>query len=373
MKIRKKGISGTENKRDCTVTVLEGEGIEIKGKDKNMFGEHIESLIKKRLDELDVKAQVKVEENGSLDYVIMARLEAALQKACGEDLHDVVIKREDMHVGPRRSRMYIPGNNPRMINSAGVYGCDCLILDLEDSVAVGQKEDARYLVKNALKYVDFENSELWVRVNKETAKDDISVIKYGSPHGICLPKVKGKEDVVILDNILEEEGLDAKIMPIVETAKGVENISEIAGAGDNVVAIAFGAEDFTSDMGGKRTWDSLFYARCRIVTSARAHGVQALDTIYPDVENMMGLKEETMKIVEMGFDGKGVIHPNQIKIIHECFMPSDEEVEKAKKIIEAVEEAHARGLGTASLNGRMIDLPVEKRARRILERAQLRP
>jgi len=369
MKVRKEGISGTENKRDCIVRVNEGNGIEIKGKARDMFGEHIKKLVKKRLDEIGVEAMVTVEDNGSLDYVILARLEAALRKACEEDIPDKMVERERIDKNLRRSRMYVPGNNPRMINSAGVYGCDCLILDLEDSVSPESKEDARHLIKNALKYVDFGDSELWVRVNSDSVKEDISVIKYGMPHGICLPKAEKGEDVVILEGILEEEGLDAKIMPIVESAKGVENISEIAESSDRVVAIAFGAEDFTRDMGGKRTWESLFYARSKIVVSAKAHGVQALDTIYSDARNMEGLREETMKIVEMGFDGKGVIHPNQIEVIHECFTPTDEEIEEAKKIIEAVEEAKAKGLGTASLNGKMIDLPVEKKARMILERA----
>ncbi len=368
MKVRTKGVSGTENKRDCIVTVTDGSGIEIEGKDKDMFGEHIESLIGKRLEELGVKAAVNVKENGSLDYVILARLEAALRKACENDVPDEMIERKEMHGNLRRSRMYVPGNNPRMMSSAGVYGCDCLILDLEDSVAVEHKEDARYLIKNALKYVDFGKSELWIRVNRDSMKEDISVVKYGSPHGICLPKVEGTDDVMTLESILEKEGLDAKIMLITETARGVENIAETADSSDKIVAIAFGAEDFTRDMGGKRTWDSLFYARNKIAVSAKANGLQALDTIYPNVNDMEGLREETKKIVEMGFDGKGIIHPNQIEIIHECFMPTEEETEEARKIIDAVEKARARGLGTASLNGRMIDLPVEKKARRILER-----
>ncbi len=369
MKVRKEGIAGTENKRDCIIEVREGDSVEVEGKAKEMFGEHIGNLIRNRLEELRVKASISVKENGSLDYVILARLEAALRKACEEEIPDKTVEKEPTGKNLRRSRMYVPGNSPRMMNSAGVYGCDCLILDLEDSVAFEQKEDARYLIKNALKYVDFGNSELWVRVNSNSMKEDVSVVKYGVPYGICLPKAERGEDVVILEGILEEEGLDAKIMPIVESALGVENISEILDASDRVVAVAFGAEDFTRDMGGKRTWDSLFYARSKIAVSAKAHGVQALDTIYPNVENMEGLREETMRIVEMGFDGKGVIHPNQIEIVHECFTPTEDEIKEAKKILEAVGEAKAKGLGTASLNGKMIDLPVEKKARRTLERA----
>ena len=365
MKIKRKGIAGTENKRDCIITVSKGDGFILKSKVKEMFDEHIEELVKKKLDELNLKAKVEIQENGALDYVILARLESAIAKACNEKIPDEMVARKEME-GLRRTRMYVPGNNPRMMNNAGAYGCDCIILDLEDSVAIEQKEDARYLVKNALKSLDF-SAETWVRINKETAKEDISIIKYGSPHGVCIPKVESNEDVHSIEKILMEEGMKAKLMPIVETAKGVANASEIAGASENIVAIAFGAEDFTRDIGGKRKWHSLLYARGRIIIAAKAFGIQALDTIYPNVNDMEGLREETIKIIEMGFDGKGVIHPSQIEIIHECFMPTKEEIEEAKKIVDTIEEAKKKGLGTASINGKMIDLPVENKARRILK------
>jgi citrate lyase subunit beta/citryl-CoA lyase len=265
--------------------------------------------------------------------------------------------------------MYVPGNNPRMLNSAGMYDCDCLVFDLEDSVTLAAKDDARFLVKNALKHLSFGEAELWVRINKTTAKEDISAIKYGNPHGICLPKTEEKEDMVILQNILEEEELNGYMMPIIETARGVENAAEIACATENVIALAFGAEDFTQDIGGKRTWDSLLYPRSRLVVAATAHGIQALDTIYPDIQDIDGLREETCKIMAMGFQGKGAIHPSQIEVIHQCFTPTDKEIEEAQAILEAVEKAKSSGLGSASLHGKMIDLPVEKKARTILYRS----
>ncbi|HDS59440.1 MAG TPA: citrate lyase ACP [Thermoplasmatales archaeon] len=371
MKVRKEGMAGTDDKRDCLVRVNEGEGITITGKDQPMFGEHIETLVRQRLKNLEVEARVEVNSDGALDYVILGRLESALKKAGKEVITDHVTERSPTKTPLRRSRMYVPGNNPRMLNSAGVYGCDCLIFDLEDSVAPDAKEDARFLVKNALKHLDFGKSEVWVRVNKPTVKEDLSVVKYGNPHGICLPKAEEGEDIVILENILEEEGLEAHIMPIIETARGVENVADIAGASDSVVALAFGAEDFTRDIGGKRTWDTLLYPRSRLVVAATAHGVQALDTIYPHAQDTEGLREETQKIMEMGFHGKGAIHPSQIEVIHQCFTPTPEEIEEARAILQAVEEAKARGLGTASLHGKMIDVPVEKKARTILRRSGL--
>lgn len=367
--IRNDGAAGTGNKRDCHIRVSEGSGIEIESKYAGMFGDHVEALIQRRLDELDTDASVTIQERGCYDYVVLARLEAALHRAGLEQLPGEMVERPPLEQQLRRSRMYVPGNNPRMLNKAGMYGADCLILDLEDSVAVDHKLDARYLVKNALQQLDYGDAELWVRINKSTAKEDISVVKYGSPHGICLPKAEDPEDVVILENMLDEEDLDAAIMPIVETAVGIQNVEDIAAASDAVVALAFGAEDYTADVCGRRSRNALLHPRSQLVVAARSHDVQPLDTIYPDVDDLDGLREETMRIVEMGFDGKGAIHPRQLPVIHECFTPTDEEVEEAREVIAAVEEAREKGMGSASLHGKMIDLPVEKKARRILRRA----
>lgn len=373
MKVIGEASAGTSNERDCIVRIKEGEGIVVKGKTAHLFDEHIKAIVQERLDEIGIEnAMVEIEENGALDYAIIARLEAALSKATGEDIPDKKVRRgKTSKDRVRRSRLYIPGNNPRFINSLVVYGCDCSILDLEDSVIMEHKEDARYLVKNALKKMDFGSSEIWVRINKEMAREDIRQIRYGSPHGICIPKVESKEDVFLIEKILEEANLDCHLMPIIESAKGIANAKEIAEASDKIVALAFGAEDFTRDVGCKRVWNALLYPRFSILIAAKSNGIQALDTIYPNIEDEEGLIEETKKIIELGFDGKGAIHPSQIEIIHECFKPSDEEIEEAKKIIDAIEKAKKAGEGVATLNGRMIDLPVEKKARRTLKLAEM--
>ncbi len=372
MKIVGEYFAGTTNERDCLVKVKEGEGnILIKSKTKGLFEEHIEEIVRKRMEELDVQADVEIEEFGAIDYVIISRLESAIAKALGVDLPDKKIRRGKTSKDRlRRSRLYVPGNNPRFINSVAVYGCDCTILDLEDSVIMEHKQDARYLVKNALKEMDFGKAEIWVRINKEMARDDINLISYGSPHGICIPKVESVEDIKVIEKILEEVNLDCHLMPIIETAKGIANAREIAKASDKLVAIAFGAEDYTRDVGGKRNWENLIYPRFEILISAKSAGIQALDTVYPNIEDEDGLREETRRIVEMGFDGKGAIHPGQIEIIHECFSPTEEEIKEARKILEAIEEAKKKGRGVATLNGRMIDLPVERKARRTIKLAE---
>ena len=373
MKVMEEAQAGTLNPRDCQISVAPGNGtVKVASKTPSLYEEYIQNMVRGKLEEYGVEADVTVEENGAIDYVIMARLEAALVKATRNDMPDKKARRgKTAKDRPRRSRLYVPGNNPRFINSVAVYGCDCTMLDLEDSVSLEQKHDSRYLVKNALQSMDFGRSEIWVRINKELASDDMRVITHGSPHGICVPKVESSEDIEVIEKIMAEANLDCHIMPILETAKGIANAREIARASERVVALAFGAEDYTRDTGGRRTWDALMYPRFALLIAAKASGIQALDTIYPHIDDEEGLREETMRIVEMGFDGKGTIHPGQIEPIHECFMPSPEEVEKAKQIISAIEEARKSGDGVATLDGRMIDLPVEMKARRVLKLAEL--
>ncbi|HEC76261.1 MAG TPA: citrate lyase ACP [Thermoplasmatales archaeon] len=373
MKIEGEFSAGRIEKRDCFVKVKEGSGkIQIKSKTGELFREHIEGIVSQRMEEIDVIADVEIEENGAVDYVIIARVESALAKATMSDIPDKKMRRgKTAKDRVRRSRLYVPGNNPRFINSVAIYGSDCTILDMEDSVPVEQKQDARYLVKNALKTMDFGKSEIWVRINKEMAREDMNLILYGNPHGICIPKVESKEDVEVIEKILNEINLDCHLMPIIETAKGIKNVEDIANASERIVALAFGAEDYTRDIGGVRKWETLLYPRCRIVVASKSANIQALDTIYPNIEDMEGLIKETKEIIKLGFDGKGAIHPGQIEAIHECFMPSPEEIEEARKIVDAIERARKEDRGVATLNGKMIDLPVENKARRILKLAEM--
>lgn len=361
---------GTDNKNDCLVTCSPGKKcvIHLDSKTGGMFEKHIIGLAKKILADHGIKKiHITIQENGALDYVIKSRIETALEKALGTSIRkDPVIRKSTPKNKARRTRLYVPGNNPRMITPAGIYGSDCIIFDLEDSVPVDQKDAARYLVKNALCDLEFGESELWVRINKNTIDKDLFQVLQGSPHGICIPKVETKEDILAVEKIVEELSGNVKLMPIIESAQGIINAPQIAMASTHIVALAFGAEDLTRDLGGERSWETLLYPRGVLVLAAKASGIQALDTIYPDTRDEPGLKEETKKIKAMGFDGKGVIHPDQIKTIHDCFTPSSEEILKARAIVKALREAKKKGMGTASLNGKMIDEPVEKRAKKIL-------
>ena len=283
----------------------------------------------------------------------------------------------------RRSRLYAPGNNPKIIQSVGIFGADCIILDLEDSVSQEEKTAARYLAKYALKELDFGRSERIVRINPLSSvlgKKDLEVTMEGEPDTIFLPKSETSGDIKALDIELKrlEEKYNiktgkTKIIPLIETAKGIINAYEIASASHRVVAISFGAEDFLSDINGKRTDKGyeLLFAKSQIVCAAKAAGVQALDTVYSDFRDEEGLYKRCIEAKNMGFDGKGIIHPNQIDIVHKAFSPTKAEIEEAKQIIAAIEEAKSRGAGVASLNGKMIDKPIEIRARRIMKLAKI--
>ena len=274
----------------------------------------------------------------------------------------------------RRNRLYIPGNNPNLLQNISVFSADTIILDLEDAVAQTEKDAARFLVKYALQNVDFKNSEEGVRINPLDTSfgnaDAEMAVKNGAEI-IFLPKTENARQVKELEKIVCDK--DIWISPIIETAKGVLNANEIAGASPKVAMLCFGAEDFTRDIGAERTKEGkeLFLARSMIVIAAKANGIQVSDTVFSDVDDVEGLEAETRFVKSLGFDGKGVIHPNQIEIINKVYKPIPEEIEYAKKVLDALETAKKQGKGTASLGRKMIDKPVAERAKRILKLAEI--
>ncbi|HOD41020.1 MAG TPA: aldolase/citrate lyase family protein [Candidatus Wallbacteria bacterium] len=367
----------------------QGVTIAIKSSVKAFFAKHIESLVSSKIKELSINdIQIEVEDNGALDFVILARLEAALVKMGypvhkslqGEPCHD--------YFNPdfsrlRRSRLYIPGNNPDLIINAGLFGSDSLILDLEDSVAPEQKFDTRFVVRNILtcKNNFLGSSERIVRINPpgcEYGPADLEMIVPARPDTLLIPKCETAEDVVKVEKIVEELERRHQItkpilfMPLIETAKGVINAYSIACASKRSVALCFGAEDFTRDIGCERTRDGkeTLSARCSIVYAAKAAGIEAIDTVFSDIEDSEGLKKSTLEAQSLGFCGKGLIHPGQIKIVHEVFAPTNEQIQYANKVMQAIEDAKARGLGVIALGSKMIDAPVVERAKKTLELAK---
>ncbi|MCF0248129.1 MAG: HpcH/HpaI aldolase/citrate lyase family protein, partial [Synergistes sp.] len=271
----------------------------------------------------------------------------------------------------RRTMLYLPGNNPNMLTRGYLFGSDGLILDLEDAVAMSEKDTARILVSKFLQQGEFGNCEVTVRINgvdTEYWKDDLAAIVPAKRlDGVRAPKVEDANTVKILDEELsrleDKNGIPQgklKIFCLLETAKGIWNAYDIACASPRVAAIIPGGEDLRADLRTERSDDctELEWARRMLVFAARAAGVDPLDTVFPRVTDDAGLRKETEFIKQLGFAGKSIIHPNQIDIIHDVFNPTEQEIAKAQKIIAAAKEAAARGQGAVSVDGKMVDIPV---------------
>ncbi len=278
----------------------------------------------------------------------------------------------------RRTRLYVPGNNPHLVENVGIYGADCLILDLEDSVPLPQKFDARILVKYSLQNVNFGRSEKWVRINATDTQFWEADLKEVLPYTevINLPKVETYEDLEkVSEKMREIESKfgveERKIVPIIETLKGLTNAREIA-RHPRVIGMAWGGEDLTAELGiPKKRALILDHVRAEIVIAAKSAGKMAFDTVFGDIHNLEGLYEYVQKAKYMGFDGVGVLHPNQIEVVHKAFRPEEKEIEDARKIVEAAEQAMKEGKGVITVNGRMVDRPVVERARKILAFAEV--
>lgn len=282
----------------------------------------------------------------------------------------------------RRTMLFMPGNNPGMLQTAEVFGSDSVIFDLEDAVALTEKDAARYLISGALQNIKYESVEVVVRINPLStpfANKDIDVIARLKPHAILLPKAS-PEDVAELDRRLtqieEEEKFEKgtiKIHPLVETTYGVEKVYETIKASPRVISVLLGGEDLAVDLGVKRTKnsDELLYARTKIINACKACKVDAIDTPFTDTNDYEGLMADTLKAKMLGFTGKLAINPRQIDTIHKGYAPLESEITHAKRVMAAKEEADAQGLGVFSLDGKMVDLPIINRAINTLNMAKL--
>ncbi|MBD3287214.1 citrate lyase ACP [candidate division KSB1 bacterium] len=376
------GMRGADVRSDCWVEItLKNEGgvsINVNSRVESMFGDSIRELAKEECEFFDIAhADVVIEDAGALPFVLMARMEAAIRRL-KPDLDREYLpemknfsRYESTRERFRRSRLYLPGNSPKFMVNAGIHKPDGVILDLEDSVAPAEKDVAAILVRNALRQVNFYEAERMVRINQlPKGLDDLQFIVPQNVHVILIPKCEHAEQVQQVDHevrkIINENGIKKPVfyMPIVESALGILNAYQIATASKNVIALTIGLEDYTADIGTQRTVEGResLWARSMIVNAARAARVQPIDTVFSDVADMEGLKQSVLEAKSLGFDGKGCIHPRQIQPIHDAFAPSDEEIEKAKKIVLAFEKAEAEGLGVVSLGSKMIDPPVVKRA-----------
>ena len=284
---------------------------------------------------------------------------------------------------PRRSLLYIPGNNPGMIQNCAIYGSDGVLLDLEDSISITEKDAARKLVKHALKTLDFGSVERVVRINgRDTPffERDLGEIIPARPDAVRIPKIDSPDDVRAADDIItrleEENGMErgsVRIHAMLETARAIVNASAIASSSPRILGLTIGGQDLAADLGIKITREGLemLYARSAVVLAAKAAGLLAFDTVYTDIDDLEGLREQAAMSVALGFSGKAAIHPSQIAVIHEAFRPDEKDVRKAERIVRGAREAEERGLGVVAVDGRMVDAPVVAQAQRTLELARL--
>ncbi|ROX80247.1 citrate (pro-3S)-lyase subunit beta [Enterococcus durans] len=281
----------------------------------------------------------------------------------------------------RRTMMFVPGANAAMLRDAPLYGADSIMFDLEDAVSLKEKDAARTLVHFALKTFDYSAVETVVRINglDTVGKQDIEAVVLAGVNVIRLPKTETAQDIIDVDEaitLVEESNQipngTTKMMAAIESAEGVLNAREIAQASTRLIGIALGAEDYVTNMKTKRYPDGqeLFFARNMILHAARAAGIAAIDTVYSDVDNVEGLQAETNLIKQLGFDGKSVINPRQIPLVNAIYAPTEKEIQHAKEVIWAINEAEAKGSGVISLNGKMIDKPIVERAQRVIALAK---
>lgn len=390
------GKRGDSIRSDCYFEIeLKNSGgikIDLKSKVEVMYGESIKQMILDMSKFFGLKdAKILCEDNGALPFVLAARFELAVKRLFPDLKKEYLLPFNEKNLYStkndqlRRSRLYLPGNEPKFFINAGLHSPDGIILDLEDSVATTEKDAAQLLVRNALRSVDFYGAERMVRINQlPKGLDDLKYIVPNNVNVILVPKCESAEQIHQLEEevkrltptpSLREGAFKSGIyfMPIIESALGVIKAYEIASASKYNCALAIGLEDYTADIGTQRTnegKESLF-ARQMLVNAAKAAGIQAIDTVFSDVADMEALRQSVLEAKSLGFEGKGCIHPRQIKVVHEAFAPTEEEIVKAKKIVIAFEEAEKKGLGVVSLGTKMIDPPVVKRAQRTIELAIL--
>ena len=282
----------------------------------------------------------------------------------------------------RRALLYMPGDDRRKIEKSTSLGVDCICMDMEDGTAVSKKAEARAVISQAMKELDFGNSERCIRINSIGSgfeKDDLASALAARPDTIVVPKIETAEQVKWVSEQIESYELSNKLnlgsirlLIGLETAKGILNLKEIAEADKRLEAIIFGAEDYAASVGATRTKEAteVLYARSAVVAACAANDLQAIDMVYIDFKDIDGLRVEAEQGAGFGFSGKQIIHPNQVQVTQEAFTPSDDAIAYAKRVVGSFESSQKEGKGAYALDGKMIDMPLLKNAQKVLDRAK---
>jgi citrate lyase subunit beta-like protein len=282
----------------------------------------------------------------------------------------------------RRALLYMPGDDRRKIEKATTLGVDCICMDLEDGTAINRKVEARAVIAQALRELDYGRAERCIRINSIGSgweKDDLAAALDARPDTIVVPKMEVPEHVAWVSEQIESYELAHKlplgrirILIGVETAKGILNLRQIAGADKRLDAIIFGGEDFAASIGARRTREAmeLLYARQAVVTACAAFDLQAIDIVSIDFKDIEALRAEADFGAQLGFAGKQIIHPAQVEPVQSAFTPSEEAIAYARRVVETFEANQKQGKGAYALDGKMIDMPLLKNAQKVLDRAR---
>lgn len=282
----------------------------------------------------------------------------------------------------RRTMMFLNAQKPNLLKDPYIYQPDSLMFDLEDAVAIGEKDAARYVLAQTLKNIDYRNCERIVRINGIDTpfwKEDIRCAVYAGCDGIRIPKTESSDDVKKVEREVQEAEREADVkegstllMTAIESAKGVMNLQDICNSSERLFGVALSGGDYTKDLHTVITGTGveLNGARQLIVIAARSAGIQCFDTVYTNLNDMDGFRRETQLIHDMGFDGKSIINPRQISIVHEVYTPTEKEIEFSKKVVEEIEEKTKQGFGVFTVDGKMIDIAFYDGAKRILDLAK---
>jgi len=377
------GPAGERPRSDLKVAYQPGSevlGIDVSSKVDYLYGESIHAAVMRVVEAFGVTTgHLIVNDGGAVEWVILARVEACLRRAGFEGPPVLPESAPCRGAGTtrdrlRRSRLYVPGNQPKLMLSAGLYGADGIILDLEDSVPPAEKDAARIMVRNALVALDWGSSERMVRINQGGGGDaDLEEIGPYNPHVVLLPKVEAPVQVKRAAAVLQEvsQGREVFLMPILESPVGFHRAFDIAACEPSIVALTLGLEDLSAELGAPRTeegWES-FIGRQTTVYAARAAGVQPIASVYSDINDEQGLAAYIRRERGLGFDGIGCIHPRQIPIVHREMTPTQAQADKAIAIVRAAREAERLGLGAVAVGSKMVDPPVVKQAFRTVDLA----
>lgn len=372
------GYGGPKVRSDCLVCYTPGEGgleVDVRGE-----ADHapLEEAVRRTAARLGAFGRVVLEDSGAMPFVAAARFEAAVRKALGGDLPSLPPASgylSSARIRPRRSRLYLPGNRPEFLAKAISSGADGVILDLEDSVSPDRKFEARILVAHALASMDFGSMEVMVRINQGAEGDeDLQWVIPQAVQHVLIPKVESASRVAEVRDLAGRISRGCGrpdlpwFMPIIESPLGILSALEIARAVPETAALTLGLQDLTAELGVRPTpgGRESFFSRSMVVLAARAAGLQPIDTVYADVKNEEGLRESIHEARELGFIGKGCIHPAQVAPINEGFLPDVETLEQAKKILIAMEKAVREGLGAVALGSKMIDPAVARQAESVI-------